>query len=196
LLGEGKIARAVCADINAGPLENAERNAKELGFADKITFVLTDGACGLSDMGITDYAVCGMGGELIAEIIDSSPHLKNKNLRLILQPMSRQAYLRRYLSQNGFSVVSEGYSEDAGKFYLCLAAEYDGLSRDITDLEAELGSLATARVNLSAAEEGYLRVKLSALTRAAAGKAAVGERDSYEARVLKEYNERTECRDC
>lgn len=195
LLGEGTINRAVCADINAGPLENAECNAAELGLVDKISFVLTDGAVGLSNMGITDYAICGMGGELIADIIEGSPHLKDKNLRLILQPMSRQAHLRRYLAKCGFKVIGESYSEDAGKFYLCLAAEYDGVTRHITDLEAELGSLA-ARVDLSVAEAGYLNTKISAFTRAAAGKAAAGDENSYEARILKEYNERNKCRDC
>ena len=196
LLEEGRISRAVCADINEGPLENAERNAKELGLSDKISFVLTDGAVGLLDMGITDYAICGMGGELIADIIEDSPHLKNRGVRLILQPMSRQAHLRRYLGRNGFYTVGESYSEDAGKFYLCLSAEYDGKRRDITDLEAELGALATTRVDLSLAEAGYLNAKISALKKAAKGKAAAGDESSYEASVLKEYNERNKCRDC
>ena len=196
LLNEGRISRAVCADINAGPLENAERNAREFGFADKISFVRTNGAEGLSDFGITDYAVCGMGGELIADIIERSPHLKNKNLRLILQPMSRQAYLRRYLSESGFAFVSESYSEDAGKYYLCLVAEYDGNPRNITDLEAELGTLVPPRDNLSEAEAGYLNMKLNAFKKAATGKAVSGEPDSYESRLLLEYNERKKNSDC
>ena len=190
LLSEGRIFRAVCADINEGPLENAERNASELGFSDKISFVLTNGAVGLSGMGITDYAICGMGGELIAEIIERSPHLKDKNLRLILQPMTRQAYLRRYLAENGFYTVAESYSYDAGKYYLSLAAEYVGERRSISDIEAELGSLANTRVKLSREEEGYLNIKLSALKKAADGKAQAGEENSYEARILKEYQER------
>ena len=196
LLSEGRIQRAVCSDVNAGPLENAERNAKELGLADKISFILTDGAKGLSDMGITDYTVCGMGGELIAEIIESSPHLKNENIRLILQPMSRQAYLRRYLSENGFAIIAESYSRDAGKFYLSLVAEYDGIRRELTDLEAEFGTLYDTRVNLSEAEEGYLNTKLNALKKAASGKVGAGAHDCYESRLLIEYNERNRKSDC
>lgn len=196
LLSQGRIQRAVCADINDGPLENAERNAKEIGFADKISFILTDGAKGLSDMGITDYAICGMGGELIAGIIESSPHLKNKNIRLILQPMSRQAYLRRYLSENGFATVAESYSEDAGKYYLCIVAEYDGVARSITDVEAELGSLVRPRATLSRAEEGFLNTKLNAFNKAASGKTNAGNADCYESRLLIEYNERNKSSDC
>jgi len=195
LLDMGRISRAVCADINPGPLDNASRNAEEVGLADKITFILTDGAVGLSDKGINDYAVCGMGGELIADIIEASPHLKDKGVRLILQPMSRQAHLRKYLAENGFFTVGESYSEDAGKYYVCFAVEYDGIRRDISDVDAELGSLATPRVNLTPEEEGYLKGKLTAFERAARGKARSGEENSYEARVLKEYRERNKCRE-
>jgi tRNA (adenine22-N1)-methyltransferase len=77
-------------------------NAREAGFFEKIKFVLTDGAAALADEGLTDVAICGMGGELIAEIIDKSPFFKDAGIRLILQPMSRQGQLRSYRAKNGF----------------------------------------------------------------------------------------------
>lgn len=174
LLREGRISRAVCADINKGPLESARRNAAELGYTDSVTFVLTDGAMGLSDMGITDYAICGMGGELIADIIESSPHLKAEGVRLILQPMSRQSVLRRYLAKSGFAVVGEDYSLDGGKYYLCLAAEYSGVRREISDFEAEFGDVGP-RERFSEAKLGYFETKIRALKRAADGKGKGGE---------------------
>ena len=39
LLEEGKISRAVCSDINEGPLLNAEKNASEHGVLEKIDFI-------------------------------------------------------------------------------------------------------------------------------------------------------------
>ena len=54
LLKEGKIPRAVCADINRGPLESAQKNAEAEGLSDKIKFFLADGAASLSDEGISD----------------------------------------------------------------------------------------------------------------------------------------------
>lgn len=191
LLSEGRISCAVCADINKGPLENAKRNAEQCGLSDKISFVLTDGAKGLSGMGITDYAICGMGGELIAQIIEDSPHLKEKGVRLILQPMSRQEILRTYLARHGFEVLSESYSKEGGKYYLSMSVEFDGKRRNITEYEAEFGALAAARVNLSDAEAGYLKTKLAALERAAFGKLQSGEANSKEQLLLSEYKERT-----
>jgi len=184
LLREGRISRAVCADINKGPLEIARRNAAELGYTDSVNFVLTDGAMGLSDMGITDYAICGMGGELIADIIERSPHLKKEGIRLILQPMSKQSTLRRYLAKNGFFVVREDYSLDSGKYYLCLAAEYNGICREISDFEAEFGDVGP-RASFSEAKLGYFEAKIKALRRAADGKRRGGE-PSPEEKLLSE----------
>ncbi len=174
LLGEGRISRAVCADINEGPLESARRNAEEFGYDDSISFVLTDGAAGLSGMGITDYAICGMGGELICDIIERSPHLKEKGVRLVLQPMSRQSALRKYLAKNGFATVGEEYSCDSGKYYLCLAAEYVGKEREISDFEAEFGEVGP-RASFSESKLGYFEVKINALRRAIDGKRMSGQ---------------------
>ena len=184
LLGEGRITRAVCADINAGPLDSARRNAEEFGYTDSVSFVLTDGAEGLSDMGITDYAICGMGGELICKIIESSPHLKERGVRLILQPMSRQSTLRKYLAKSGFTNVGEEYSLDGGKYYLCLAAEYTGEAREISDFEAEFGEVGP-RAEFSPEKLGYFEVKINALKRAAAGKRISGQ-DCPENKLLLE----------
>ena len=190
LLEEGKISAAVCADINEGPLKSAKNNAEEYGFSDKIIFCLTNGAAGLSDMGITDYAICGMGGELIAEIIEASEHLRRRGVRLILQPMSKQSHLRRYLARRGFSTVGESYSYDAGKYYLCLAAEYTGECREIGDFEAEFGNNLT-RASFSPEKQGYFDEKIKSLEKTAKGKIKGGEEYPPEARLLKEYMERT-----
>ncbi|MBR4835801.1 MAG: SAM-dependent methyltransferase, partial [Clostridia bacterium] len=89
LLESGRISFAYCSDINEGPLASARKNAEERGMVDKMDFILTDGATVLRDREITDYAICGMGGELIADIIHRAPHLYDGGVNLILQPMSR-----------------------------------------------------------------------------------------------------------
>ena len=49
LLNERRISRAVCSDINEGPLDSAKANAKDAGLFDKMTFHLADGAAALMD---------------------------------------------------------------------------------------------------------------------------------------------------
>ena len=185
LLDSGRIKRAVCTDINPAPLASATRNAELYSHVDKIKFILTDGAVGLEGLGISDYTICGMGGELIADIIERSPHLKVGGVRLILQPMTKQAYLKRYLLASGFELVGEAYAKDAGKFYITLVAEYDGVVRKISDLEAELGKIDSRA--LSDEQSGFIKVKLAALNKAARGKSKSEIDDSYEAKIIREY---------
>ena len=183
LLKEGRIARAYLADVNAGPLSSAERNANRDGLADKCEFFLTDGARALSDKGITDYAICGMGGELISRIIEDAPHLMDSAVRLILQPMTKQESLRKYLAANGFAVIAERFSFDSGKYYVTLVAEYCGEPYALSDEEVELGfngSHDGDRVEYL----GFLEGKRRAALKAIAGKCAGGCDASEEAAKL------------
>ncbi len=183
LLSEGRISRAVLADINEGPLESARRNAAETPYGDKLTFVLTDGAAALSDMGITDYAICGMGGELISEIIDRAPHLADPSMNLILQPMSRQGHLRRYLAAHGFDIATESYSEVGGKLYVCMLASYTGRIRDLDECQAEFGEKNINIVNQDL-QKKHIMLKIKSLTNARNGKLEGGEDASAEQRLI------------
>lgn len=183
LLKCGKINSAVCSDINEGPLARARENVEKAGLSSAVTLMLSSGAASLSGMAITDYTVCGMGGELIASIIEDAPHLKDRNIRLILQPMSKAEALRKYLWDNGFSIDREVYSSDDGKYYVCLLAHFSGNVEPYTVGELYFGkNVAEA----AGTEDGraYIEVKLSSLRRARDGKAKSGENDSIEAQIV------------
>ena len=169
LLERGTIRHAYLADVNSGPLASARENAAEHGLLDKVTLVLADGAASLSESSATDYAICGMGGELIASIIDAAPHLRCGEIRLLLQPMTRQAHLRRYLYENGFNIEREVYTTEGDKHYVVMQVRYVGVSRTIDDAEAEIGVGGTVFVNDGARLE-YLKVKHKALCRARIGR--------------------------
>ena len=141
LLDSGKIKFAYCCDINEGPLASARKNAEERARLDKTEFILTDGATVLSGKGITDYAICGMGGELIADIIERAPHLKDGSLNLILQPMSSIEELRYYLAEDGFEITDESICHAQGKLYQCINCSYTGNQYNLTPAEATLGKL-------------------------------------------------------
>ena len=188
LLDEGRIEYAYCCDINEGPLASARKNAAERGRLDKCEFILTDGAAVLSGRGITDYAICGMGGELIADIIDRAPHLRDEGVNLILQPMSRQEKLRRYLYSAGFRIISESYSVDAGKRYVCMLATFDGKSREISDLEATAGAKDVEFIG-GDHRIAYLEAKLNSLERAYAGRSESGLASDEDGRLVTELKE-------
>ena len=181
LLKAGVIGRAVLSDINEGPLLSAKENAEANGLSDRVELVLTDGVRGLGGKGITDYAICGMGGELIADIIASGEHLFDTGVRLILQPMTRQAHLRRELCRLGFEILEERYSFADGRYYLTMLVEYCGESSEIDDITAELGF---SYAEETAAEYvGYLTAKLASYTSQIAGKRRGGVDASGDERI-------------
>ncbi len=184
LLKKGLISRAVCSDVNEGPLGRARENAAEFSVSDRITFVLTDGASALCDLGITDYAICGMGGELIADIISKAPHLSDENINLILQPMTKQASLRRFLAENGFSVKKEAYSLDGHRCYVCFLASYTGECRSIDDAEAEI-CFKNAEIVNKDLQIRYLKGKLQACNDIVKGKKLGGNSAEAEERIAK-----------
>ena len=189
LLREGRITRAYLSDVNRGPLSSAERNATEEGLSDKCEFILTDGARALCDKGITDYAICGMGGELITRIIGDAPHLFTEGTRLILQPMTKQECVRRFLVENGFSVITERFSFDSGKYYVTVVAEYTGTKLEISDEDAELG-FKMAHDGDRVEYLGYLEGKKKAVLKALNGKIKGGVDTSEEEAALRLIEER------
>ncbi len=166
LLAEGRISRAVLTDINEGPLSKAREHSASYPFLSRMSFHLTNGLEGLSDAGITDVAVCGMGGELIADILSRAPFVKNRELRLILQPMSRPQQLRRYLAAEGFSIESETYVRAAGKSYVCILAAYSGEPFSLSPFEEEFGRHPDAK---NEDFRAYLQEKARALSCALSG---------------------------
>ena len=191
LLKTGKIKRAVCSDINEGPLAVARANAVSAGVSQSIDFELTDGVVGLEKYPITDYAVCGMGGELIAEIITKDKTLCRSGVRLILQPMTKPECVRLALGKIGFRIIHEAFSREGGKYYVCMAAEYDGIVRELSEADALLGEKQADFDNLSSQIE-YFYVKKRAQERKISGKAEGGKDKENDILLLNAINERLE----
>ena len=114
LLKNNIASHVIASDINEGPLNAAIFNSEKYGVRDRMQFFLSDGVKSIPrDF---DSLVCaGMGGDTMISILEAAPWLKEGNYRLILQCQSRRPELRRYLYENGFSILSETLAED-GKF--------------------------------------------------------------------------------
>ena len=190
LLECGKIERAVLSDINQGPLNKARENSEKAGFIHNVELCLCNGASELKKYGATDYAICGMGGELIADIIEHAPHLKDKNVNLILQPMSKQEILREYLFSNGFDILKERYVTDAGKHYVCILARYSDSDTPFSDSDAAFGKIAAFEDALSPELFSYASAKLESLERAINGKRLGGISAEEESALLLELKKR------
>ena len=143
----GRASRALASDINKGPVMRAKESVAKYGVNDKIDVVLSDGLRGAEGYPVTDIIIAGMGGELIASILEDAKWVKNEKYRLILQPMTHAEILRKYLADNGFSVIDEDMVKDTGnnKIYQIICAEFTGRTEDYTTDELYLGRYNIAR---------------------------------------------------
>ncbi len=192
LLDKHKIQFAYLSDVNKGPLSKAEANAKAAGLYSKVKLCLCDGAAELEGMGITDYTIAGMGGELIASIIDSAEHIKDSSLRLILQPMSKPEILRAYLFENGFSVECEKYVFDEGKYYVCFLSKYTGERVKFCASDAYFGTEEKFFSAVSDDMLGYMNEREKALVRMIEGKSLGGADTKSDEALLFELRRRLE----
>ena len=126
LILNGICTQAVASDIGDGPLENAAKTVRAYGLSDKISLRLSDGLWNIGEKDADDVVLCGMGGELMVRIIDETPWLRNENKHLVCQPMSHAEDLRRFFSENGFSIEKETACEDSGRVYIAISAHYTG----------------------------------------------------------------------
>ena len=138
LISNGVIEKAIAADINPGPLENAKKTMKNEGIS-SVEFVLSDGLRNIKGKDYNEIIIAGMGGEMIASILDSSSWCKDEKYSFILQPMTKEDHLRRYLYENGFEIIKETLAAEKDKLYNIMKANFVGEKRKVTDSFALLG---------------------------------------------------------
>ena len=119
---------ALACDVAEMPLESARTHILQSGFSNKITAVLSDGLQNVSRGNLTDVVMAGMGGELIASIIDKCLWAKDKEnpVNFILQPMTKWDVLRKWLYDNGFAVNDEKACKEGRFVYSVMSVKFIG----------------------------------------------------------------------
>ena len=123
IAGNGESLCAIASDINKGPVERADQHIEAAGLSGVIRTVRTDGLTGLDAYDPADIIIFGMGGELIAAILEAAPWVNREGRRLILQPMTHAEKLREYLLSTGFAIVGETLSREGERLYQTICAE-------------------------------------------------------------------------
>jgi len=138
LLCRGRIERAIATDINAAPLDHARRTAEEYGVTERLELRLCAGLDGADASQADTIAVAGMGGETILAIMEAAPWLRESDIRLLLQPMTKAELLRRRLTENGYRISAERLVRDKGVIYPVLTV-FSGKDNPLTGAEAWCG---------------------------------------------------------
>ena len=123
LLLDGKIPSAIAADLREGPLNRARMTAQEYGCTEQVSFRLCNGLAEVKSYETDVIAIAGMGGETIAEILAAAKWVNRNGIPAILQPMSSQPELRRWLWQNGYRIQEEKLVQEGDTIYMVLLAQ-------------------------------------------------------------------------
>ncbi|MBY4985395.1 tRNA (adenine(22)-N(1))-methyltransferase TrmK [Streptococcus suis] len=124
LVEQGRIDFAVAGEVVQGPYQSALQNVEQAGQSDKISVRLANGLAAVKlDDQVSTVTIAGMGGRLIAEILEAGKEKLATIERLILQPNNREDDVRRWLLAHDFQLVAEEILEENDKIYEILVAE-------------------------------------------------------------------------
>jgi len=122
LAQSGIANRIIASDMSAGSLAAARRSAEKYDVTERIKFIVAPGLTGIDETEADTIVIAGVGGETIAGILEDAPWTKNGH-RLILQPQTKKEELRRFLSENGYTIQETKHTQDKGREYIVLLCQ-------------------------------------------------------------------------
>ena len=135
LIERGQIESAIAGEVVEGPYQSAVKNVEAHGLKEKIQVRLANGLAAFEETDqVSVITIAGMGGRLIATILEEGLDKLASVERLILQPNNREDDLRIWLQEHGFQIVAESILEEAGKFYEILVVEAGQMKLSASDV--------------------------------------------------------------
>ena len=135
LVERGQIERAIAGEVVDGPYQSAVKNVESHGLKEKIQVRLANGLAAFEETDqVSVITSAGMGGRLIATILEEGLDKLASVGRLILQPNNREDDLRIWLEDHDFQIVAESILEEAGKFYEILVAKAGQMNLSASDV--------------------------------------------------------------
>ena len=109
--------RVIAMDVNEGPLKSAGEHVREAGLLPYIETRLSDGVEALEPGESDCLIIAGMGGRLMERILTEGRERVAGMREVILQPQSEIAAFRKFLREQGYTLLSENMIFEDGKYY-------------------------------------------------------------------------------
>ena len=140
LCADGIIPSAIAADLREGPLEAAGAHVREAGLSERICLRLSDGLAGFKEEEADTVVIAGMGGPLIASLLQRSPFPPASIPEWIFEPQSDASCVRSTLEAQGLCIDQERMVREEGKYYPVIRAVPAGAGeRRMTEAELIYG---------------------------------------------------------
>ncbi|MCO1496984.1 tRNA (adenine(22)-N(1))-methyltransferase TrmK [Limosilactobacillus reuteri] len=124
LVLDGKIDFAIAGEVVKGPYENAVHEIKDHQLEGQVIPRLADGLAAIEPADKVDtITIAGMGGSLIASILEKDKNKLTGIKRLVLQPNVGESQLREWLMNNHYQIMNEKIIEEDNHIYEIIVAE-------------------------------------------------------------------------
>lgn len=128
LTDKGLCDKAIASDINRGPVDKAKKNVSFYGMRDKVECRLGPGLTTIKKGDVQGAIIAGMGGNLIRDIILQSYDVFKELNFAVLQPSQNPEVLRKFLYEEGITILEEDLCLDEGIYYEVMKVKFEGKS--------------------------------------------------------------------
>ncbi|MGE8206220.1 tRNA (adenine(22)-N(1))-methyltransferase [Heyndrickxia sp. NPDC080065] len=137
-INKGLAKFAIAGEVVEGPYQTALQQVVEAGLETAISVRKGDGLEVIEPQEVDCITIAGMGGGLIASILERGKERLSGVKRLILQPNIGAHHIRNWCLQNNWELNAEEILEEDGKIYEILVAEKIDSTKAYTLSSADL----------------------------------------------------------
>ncbi len=141
LVKKGRISFGIAGEVAKGPFQSAEKNVMAEGLTEMISVRMGDGLEVIQPGDVDCITIAGMGGSLIATILENGKEKLASVRRLVLQPNINAIAIRQWLVDNDWELIAEEILEEDNKIYEILVAEKGDPLKPYRDIPFETGLL-------------------------------------------------------
>lgn len=158
MLKNQRIAHAIITDINDMPLKNSMDHVNQYRMQNYCEFRKGSGLEIINDGDADLISICGMGGDLIATIIKNGIDTAKSAEKLVLQPMTNHALLRKNITEMGFRIIDEKMIRDRHLFYQIFSVKKGDEKQYKNEIDFEFSPLL--RYNKDETMREYIQFQL------------------------------------
>ena len=138
LIKSNKAKKVIASDISEKSLDKLREKLDYLDEPEKIILNVSDGLDNLNEYQVDTIIISGMGGNLIADILEKNIDVAKSANCLILGANNSLSLLRKFLHDNSFEIIEEVDLFENDKYYQILKVKV-GKQLFLNEYEYEFG---------------------------------------------------------